>query len=79
MKLGDKVTWTSQAAGIRRAKEGTIVEVVPPNCYPLMKKNNGAPRKHESYVVRATAVRGQNRSFRLYWPLVRYLELCKEE
>ena len=57
MKLGDKVTWTSQSAGIVRTKIGIVVDVVPPHATPPKIKNPGKPREHESYVIRASAQR----------------------
>ena len=68
-KVGDKVAWTSQAAGVARTKIGEIVEVVPAHHRPQAKmKGLGMPRDHESYVVRAVAMRNSNRSSKLYWP-----------
>ena len=79
-KKNDKVRWESQAAGISREKQGVVVEVVDENAYPttMGKKNLGAPRNHESYVVRASVMNGseaQKRRTKLYWPKAKYLTL----
>jgi hypothetical protein len=79
MQLNDRVEWTSQAAGIETRKVGVIVEVVPPNHYPKTKRGGiGAPRNHESYVVRVTQ-RGGKRISALYWPLVSHLRPATNE
>lgn len=82
MEIGDKVTWTSQAGSTTRTKIGEVIEVVPKNHHPQMKKSdNGMPRNHESYVVRAYAVfkgRSGQKSYRLYWPRVSKLKPYKE-
>jgi hypothetical protein len=62
--LGDKVAWTSQAAGSWRYKMGTVVEVVPPGAYPSV-RGCGMPRDHESYVIKVGS--------RKYWPRVSLL------
>ena len=78
MKIGDKVTWQSQAGGDWRSKIGEVVEVVPPNHRPkTKKKDNGTPRDHESYVVRAKAVGTRTKTARLYWPRVSKLKPYK--
>lgn len=72
-KLGDIVTWTSQAAGIARTKTGQIVEVVPPGERPnrerfvSLYKNSGvgSPRPAVSYVVMVGR--------KAYWPLANKL------
>jgi hypothetical protein len=58
-KLGDTVTWRSQAGGNWKTKTGVIVEVRPDG-YKL--------RRGESYVVR---VKGRHGG--LYWPRVAQL------
>lgn len=74
MKVGDEVTWTSQAGGYTRTKRGTIVAVVParrdPRGYiPRGRRLDGPglPRDHESYLVDA----GRHG---LYWPRVSALK-----
>lgn len=74
-QVGDRVTWTSQAAGITKPKTGTVVAVVLPKGEPndALKaagvrgriRHPGYPRDHVTYVVRAGG--------RLYWPRVDYL------
>ena len=81
MKLGDKVTWTSQAGSTERTKIGEIIEVVPENKYPLKKKGDiGMPRNHESYVVRAYPVikNKPKKNTKLYWPRASQLKLHKK-
>ena len=83
-KLGDKVTWTSQAGGNTRTKFGEVVEVVPIGGYPdrtLFKTlyrggEVGHSRSHETYCVKAK-VEGSTRSAKIYWPLVTKLHLVK--
>ena len=76
---GDVVQWESQSAGRVAEKHGTIVEVVPENSYPQSikkRKGLGAPRNHESYVVRASVMNGseaQKKRTKLYWPRVKQL------
>jgi hypothetical protein len=77
-KLGDRVTWTSQARGATKTKTGTVVEVVPkggrPNRsqFPSLYKDAGVgfSRTHESYVV---SVPNKRSGVKIYWPLVRNL------
>jgi len=72
MKIGDKVTWESQAGGYRKTKIGEIVDVVPAGNRPsvdnfpdLHKAGVGWGRNHRSYVVRV----GKKH----YWPIVKNL------
>ncbi len=77
-KLGDRVTWTSQAQGSSKTKTGTVVEVVPkggrPNRdkFPSLYKDAGVgfSREHESYVV---SVPNKRSGVKIYWPLVKNL------
>ncbi len=72
-KVGDEVTWTSQAQSFVKTKVGIVVQVVPANTppsremFPDLYKGSGVgyDRKHTSYVVRV----GKKH----YWPLVRNL------
>jgi hypothetical protein len=63
-KIGDLVTWTSQAGGNYKTKTGAIVEVRPPGFHL---------RHGESYLVRVKGHRGG-----LYWPRVCQLERAGE-
>ena len=72
-KIGDRVHWTSQAAGIEQTKVGVVIAVVPPGV-PAALRDAGGPREHESYIVKASILGGGNRE-RKYWPLVSKLEL----
>jgi hypothetical protein len=69
-RVGEKVSWKSQANGHWTAKTGKVIEVVDAMAVPKKfkgKKNGELPkRKHESYVVEAN---GQT-----YWPLVSQLK-----
>lgn len=60
--VGDKVSWTSQAGGVTKTKEGTILAVIPDgerpgpvvlNYLPTHRDRtgHGAPRKGASYLV----------------------------
>lgn len=78
MKVGDKVTWTSQANANRRTKTGTIIAVVPakedprkyiPDSFPK-DQGFGFSRNHESYIV----LLERGRSV-LFWPRVCHLKL----
>lgn len=83
MKIGDRVTWTSQSQAYRTTKVGEIIAIVPAGTPPGdmlpagFKCNSspgyGFPRKHESYLVR---VEGKGR--RAYWPRVARLALFME-
>ena len=74
-KVGDKVTWTSQAAGISKTKIGEIFAVVPAGKHPntcVNYKGRQSPgretlmsRSEESYIVLASDRPGRRK---LYWP-----------
>ena len=34
-KIGDAVTWSSQAGGVARIKNGRVIAVIPPNVHPF--------------------------------------------
>jgi hypothetical protein len=75
LKVGDRVEWTSQAAGIARTKRGVVIWVVKPGERPVIPnfgavRGAGMPRNEESYVVRAGG--------RLYWPRVSQLRAADE-
>ncbi len=75
-KIGDTVTWTSQAGGRFKTKTGRIVEIIPVQGRPPKNLAQGAlPRGHESYVVDTQNVPGC--APRLYWPRVNLLKLAK--
>lgn len=75
MKIGDRVEWTSQSAGVTRTKIGEIVDVVPAGTIPQKRSaiNPGFSRNHESYIVRAEAE--GRKGTRVYWPRVSGLKL----
>jgi len=76
-KIGDRVEWISQSAGIQKRKEGRVVNVIPHRGSPYGEngegqvRNPGACRNHESYVVR---VKGRG----LYWPRVSALRPVRD-
>jgi hypothetical protein len=78
-KVGDRVRWQSQAAGVLRVKVGQVVEVVPPCREPQSRGDFGMPRDHESYVVRAIAVGRATKQARCYWPRASALALDDSE
>ena len=86
-KLGDKVTWKSQAGGHAKIKTGIIIKVIPPNhdfltCIRATTEyklayGGGRPRDYESYAV---LVKDSNGKGVLYWPRVSQLSaICAEE
>jgi hypothetical protein len=88
MKVGDRVRWTSQAAGFLKEKRGEIVEVLPPRRNPIPKLakwqqqgcishyGGGMTRDHESYLVKV--VTSEKAKPRIYWPRVSKLVLLEE-
>ena len=60
LKVGDEVTWVSQAAGTWKKKTGKIVEVVKPRSRPATISHSGG-HKHTTYVVDVGG--------KVYWPL----------
>jgi hypothetical protein len=84
-KLGETVSWLSQAGGFDARKTGEIVAVMPPKChdipglmrqlgekYNCVKQSGwGYCRDHESYVILVRPM-GKARP-RLYWPVVSLL------
>lgn len=80
-KVGDRVTWRSQAGGVAKTKVGTVAYVVPPRrrlrdevlmLRELPKGYYGSTRGHESYLVRI------GKRTRLNWPVVSRLSLVQE-
>ena len=77
IKLGDVVTWTSQAGGYRRTKTGVVEEVVPAHGLPnrarfsQLYRNSGVgmDRDHASYVVRVPGKTLRSAGV-VYWPRV---------
>ena len=68
-RLGDLVTWSSQAAGSWATKTGEDVEIVPPRRDPLQ-LIAGSPRNDVSYIVKVVEMgkRGPKKA-RYYWPI----------
>lgn len=68
-KVGDRVSWTSQANGIAKKKTGVVVEVVAFGRLPA-KISSLSSRSHESYVVSVSRV-GRKGPLKpeLYWPV----------
>lgn len=77
---GDMVTWTSQAAGIAKAKTGVVEQVIAPKGMPDRERfiqlykgpGMGLPRDHESYAVRVPGKTAKSAG-KLYWPRVNAL------
>ena len=68
-KLGDKVSWESQASGWTKIKYGVIVEVVRSGCWPKLPiKDIGGSRNRESYIVLVGR--------KYYWPRVKNLRMA---
>ncbi|VWC79599.1 hypothetical protein BLA39750_01096 [Burkholderia lata] len=85
-KVGDKVTWVSQAGGHTKVKTGVVEEVVTPGGRPsreafesLYTSNGiGAPRKHLSYVVRVPGATSKAAGA-VYWPRAASLQPAPED
>lgn len=85
LALGQKVEWTSQAAGVAVYKQGVVVEVVPAGKKPSKRfkslyRANGVqtvnPRRTTSYVIELTKGEGARKH---YWPRVDALQLVTPE
>lgn len=84
-KIGDKVTWVSQAGGHTKVKSGVVEEVVKPGGRPsreafesLYTGNGvGAPRQHLSYVVRVPGATSKSAGV-VYWPRAASLQPAPE-
>jgi len=78
MKLGDTVTWASQAQGVEKTKTGVVVDVVSAKKMPDRERflslykgaGCGSPRNHESYVIKVDVGKKPGKTFRHYWPRV---------
>lgn len=75
LKVGDAVTWSSQAGGSTKIKVGVIEQVVAPKTYPDRERfpqlyrgsGVGLCREHVSYVVRVPGKTPKSAGT-LYWP-----------
>ena len=76
-QLGDRVTWSSQAAGSWKTKLGTIVEVVPKGRVPA-KTETISSRNHESYIIEARDPLVAGTKMQLYWPIVSRLKRVRK-
>lgn len=85
-KLGDSVTWDSQAGGSFREKTGVIVEVIPPKGkfsnairekYLDLFKGAGVgfPRPEVSYIVAVPQGKTGKAKPKHYWPRTSALRL----
>jgi hypothetical protein len=85
-KLGDKVTWSSQAGGCFKTKTGIVVAIVQPGVDPgklhflkaagvatLSSRFYGWPRKEISYLVAVRVGKTEKSSPVIYWPIVKKL------
>lgn len=74
--VGDRVQWTSQSAGRRTTKVGTVEKVVRvfEDVQQITQElsSPGFPRPHTSYLVRVPAKTSRGRG-KLYWPIVNKL------
>lgn len=74
-KIGDKVTWSSQAQGFAREKTGVVVEVVAAGNRPSRKFDDlhkgvgcGYGRDHDSYVVEVRTGKTDKAKPKHHWP-----------
>lgn len=73
-KLGQFVSWTSQASGTEKTKVGIVACVVPPNvsiadlAYTQLAKRSGGARSEVSYIVISEG--------KEYWPVVSKLSIA---
>ena len=65
-KLGDRVTWASQAAGSWKTKTGVIIEVGTIN-QPLKHGNRTASKRHR-YVVEVVVKHSRGEKKSIYYP-----------
>lgn len=65
-KVGDRVTWSSQAAGSWKTKTGTIVEVGTIGQYMKTKSRLATIRHH--HVVRVTTIHSRGTREDIYFP-----------
>jgi hypothetical protein len=86
MKVGDIVTWTSQASGVSKEKTGEIIAVVPKGKsnakiwtalgrkaeFRSFTPSTGT-RDHDSYLV-AVAAPTETSKPQVYWPVVSQLK-----
>ena len=72
-KVGDHVTWSSQAAGSWKVKTGTIVEVGTIGQYMKTKSRLATARHH--HVVRVTTTHSRGTRGALYFPSTSALSL----
>ena len=83
-KVGDEVTWESQANGGWAKKIGYVVEVIPAG-KPISSSKfstlsgGGLPRKEESYVVCVGPKPDSRAKPKYYWPRVSALRLHKNK
>lgn len=90
-KVGDRVTWSSQAGGFTAEKTGVVVALVPAGRgateslpyelkrMALPRRYDGWPRDHESYVIKVKVGKMDNALPVLYWPRVSGLKLAQEQ
>lgn len=84
-KIGDRVTWSSQAQGFAREKTGTVVEVVEKGNRPSRKFDDlhkgigcGYGRDHDSYVVEVRTGKTDKAKPKHYWPRASALRAASE-
>lgn len=86
-KVGDVVTWTSQAQGTAKTKTGNVLAIVPPRMKAIDVLVNvvterhasltgvGMSRNAESYLIEVPGTTPSSK-MRLYWPNVAALSLA---
>ena len=85
-KIGDKVTWSSQAQSYEKEKLGVVIEVVEPGQRPnraefedLYRGSGcGFGRDHVSYVVRVATGKAGKGKPKHYWPRASALKPASE-
>lgn len=85
MKVGDVVSWESQASGAVKKKTGVIVAVVPAkhNARIILGDfkdcqwawGGGFSRNHESYLVSVKTGKSEEAKKTIYWPRVSSLKM----
>lgn len=76
--VGEEVTWISGAQGTQKKKRGIVEAVIPAGQRPTAEQSKqadayGAPRDHESYLVRVAGKTPTSKG-KLYWPRTGQLE-----
>lgn len=91
-KVGDVVSWGSQAGGYHTKKEGKVLLIVPPGDRPhqtMLKSDNVSEMTYNTHAIDPRTLWRKEESYiievpakgkgkpRLYWPLLSSLALVK--